>query len=312
MNIIVPGASGFIGKNFILKAPKDWRIIAIYNNTDLQDFVEEHRLDNVITVKCDLTNEEDVEKLSKQLGNEFDVCLYLAANTSIPRSVKDPSFDLYRNTITLLNFLKFFEGEKIIFLSSGAVYVGLSGLVNPSIPVSSNIPYAISKLASENYIRFYATRKKTFKNYTILRFFGAYGPYEPNRKIYTKLVRTFYFEKKNEFTIYGDGKNLIDAMYIDDTIDGLLKVIKSDNQNLTVDFCSRNPLTIDDLVHAAAKTFGKEDPIIRHKGITEEYIEFYASNKMMKKLFGFKPVMPLKEGLKKFADWMEGRKGVKR
>ena len=306
MKIIVPGASGFIGKNFILKAPKDWEIIAIYNNSNLQDFVEEHRLDNVITVKCDLTNEEEVEKLSKKVGNEFDVCIYLAANTSISLSVKDPIFDLHANTITVLNILRFFEGEKIIFLSSGAVYDGLSGLVNPNMPVFPKIPYAISKLASENYIKFYTIKKKIFKNYIILRFFGAYGPYEPNRKIYTKFVRAFYFENKNEFTIYGNGKNLIDAMYVDDMINGLLKVIWSDNQNLTVDFCSENPLTIDKLVYAIAETFGKENPIIRHEGITEEYIKFYASNKLMEKVFGFKPATSLNKGLQKLAKHLEG------
>lgn len=306
MKIIVPGASGFIGKNFILKAPKDWEIIAIYNNSNLQDFVEEHRLDNVITVKCDLTNENEVEKLSKKVGNEFDVCMYLAANTSVPLSVKDPIFDLHANIITLLNFLRFFEGEKLIFLSSGAVYDGLSGLVNPNMPVFPKIPYAISKLASENYIKFYVMKKKRFKNYIILRFFGAYGPYEPARKIYTKLVRAFYFENKNKYTIYGDGKNLIDAMYVDDMIDGVLKVIRSDNQNLTVDFCSENPLTIDELVYAVAEAFDKKNPIIRHDGITDEYIEFYASNKLMEKIFGFKPTRSLNKGLQKLAKHLEG------
>ena len=306
MRIIVLGASGFIGKNFILKAPKDWGIVAIHNKTNLQDFVEEHRLDNVITVKCDLTNEKEVEKLSKQIGNNFDACLYLAANTSIPLSVKDPIFDFHANTITLLNILNFFRGEKIIFLSSGAVYDGLSGLVNPNMPVSPNIPYAISKLASENYIKFYVAKKGTFKNYIILRFFGAYGPYEPARKIYTKLVNAFYFDNKNEFTVYGDGTNLIDAMYIDDTIDGILKVIKSDNQNITVDFCSGTPLTIDEMVYASADIFSKKDVTVRHEGITPEYITFYASPLKMHQLFGFKPTISLNEGLWKLAKYLGG------
>jgi UDP-glucose 4-epimerase len=305
MKIIVPGASGFIGKNFILKAPKDWGIIAIYNNRNLQDFVDEHNLSNVIAVKCDLANEKEVERLSKQVGKGFDICLYLAANTVIPLSVKDPVFDLHANTISLLNFLKFFRGKRIIFLSSGAVYDGLSGLVNPNIPVSPKIPYAISKLASENYIKFYVAKKKNFKNYIILRFFGAYGSYEPPRKIYTKLIRAFYFENKNEFTVYGDGRNRIDAMYIDDTIDGILKVIRSDSQNLTVDFCSGNPLSISELVFATADIFDKVNPTIRYEGTSEEYIKFYVSNKMMEKLFAFKPVTTLEEGLKKFANWLE-------
>lgn len=307
MKIIVPGASGHIGKNFLLRAPKNWSIIAIYNRNSLENFVKENGLENVKPVKCDLSNEKDVNKLSALIGNEFDVCLYLAANTLIPSSVTNPIFDLQANTLTVLNFLNYFRGDRIIFLSSGAVYDGLSGYVNPEILVSPKIPYSISKLASENYVQHYVKKKNTFKAYIILRFFGAYGPYENSRKIYSKLINAFYFENRNEFKVYGDGNNLIDAMYIDDTIDGILKTITSSNKNVIVDFCSGSPLTINELVYTTARTFGKEKPIIKHEGITEEYIDFYVSPDRMDKLFGFKPVIPLEDGLLKFTHWMKNR-----
>ena len=55
----------------------------------------------------------------------------------------------------------------------------------------------------------------------MVRFFGAYGPYEASHKIYTRLVRAFALESRNTYTIYGDGANLIDAMYVDDAIDAV-------------------------------------------------------------------------------------------
>ena len=124
----------------------------------------------------------------------------------------------------------------MIFFSSGAVYDGLTGLVSPESKLNPKLPYAISKLASEQYIQFFA-KKGQIENYIILRFFGAFGPYEPERKIYTKLVRAFALEGKDEFVVRGDGKNLIDAMYVDDTIDGILKVMASSEKNKIVDFC---------------------------------------------------------------------------
>ena len=308
MRVIIPGASGFIGKNFILKAPRNWEIIAIYNKSSLRNFVEAHRLDNVITVKCDLTNEKEVEKLSKQVGDNFDACLYLAANTLIPVSVKEPLSDLFSNTAGLINFFEHFHGGKVIYNNSGTVYQGLTGMVSPESYVSPKIPYGISKLASENYIKFYQSRRKSFEEYVIIRFFGAYGSYEPSHKIYTKLVKNFCFENKNTFTMYGNGKNYIDAMYIDDAIDALLKIIKSDKGNVTADLCYGEPLTINELVKNVAYVFGNENITIQHEGESEEYITFYASPQRMEQLFDFKPRIKLKDGMKMLAKHLEREK----
>ena len=309
MKIVVPGASGFIGKNFILNAPKDWEITAIYNKTELDDFIYEHGLDNVTPYKCDLSNQNEVSKMYKSIENEFDVCLFLAANTSVPLSVNEPLTDLEMNTVSLLNFLKYFKANKIVFLSSGAVYDGLSGRVDPSMPLNPKIPYAISKLASENYIKFIANKEEKIKNYIILRFFGAYGPYEPSRKIYTKLIQNFYFKKNDSFTVYGDGKNIIDAMYIDDATEALIKVVTHDIANCTIDFCSENPMTIDELVYASAKVFGIKNVCINHVGEIEEYIEFNVSSAAMNNLFEFKPSTKLEDGLEKLAKHLRADEG---
>jgi len=306
MRVLVPGASGFIGKNFLIHAPDDWEIIAIYKNTDIRDFINHNDLHNVTAIKCDLAIEEEVESLSKEVGNLFDSCLYLAANTSIPHSVNDPFSDLQANTIGLLNVLKFFKGDKFIFLSSGAVYDGLSGKVGIDSSLSPQIPYAISKLASENYVKFYISKRKTFNSYVILRFFGAYGPYEPSRKIYSKLIDEFFFKNANRFTIYGDGSNLIDAMYIDDAIDGILRVLNDNKHpNIVVDFGNGCPVSIKELVHSAARIFGKDSPSIKCEGFTNEYISFSISPKAMNDLFNFRPAISIEEGLKQFASWLE-------
>lgn len=306
MRIIVPGASGFIGKNFLLKAPKNWEIIAIYNNSDIRDFVDTNELDNVIIVKCDLTKEKDVEKLFGNVTNNFDICLYLASNTSIPFSVNEPLSDLHINTIGLLNFFKHFRGCKVIYINSGAVYQGLTGLVSPEKYVSPNIPYGISKLASENYVKFYQSSLKYFEDYVIIRFFGAYGPYEPANKIYSKLIKNFCLDDKDTFSIYGNGRNYIDAMFIDDAIDAILKVIKSDKSNVTTDLCYGKPLTINELVKHVAYIFGKENITLLHEGKSEEYITFYASSERTEQLFNFKPTIILEVGIKKLEGFLRG------
>lgn len=308
MKGLVTGASGFIGKNFILNTTKNIEIVAIYNqSTDFLQFIERNNLKHVVPVQCNLLSEKEIIKNISHRYNKFDFCLYLAANGDPSISVKNPVFDLDSNVTSLINVIKNTKSNRFIYLSSGAVYDGLKGLVNPEVQLNPKLPYAISKMASEQYIKFF-NKHGMIDEYVILRFFGAYGPYEPPRKIYTKLIKNFYLKKNNEFTIRGNGKNFIDAMYIEDAVKGITKVIMSDKQNLTVDFCSGTPLTINELVKKVARIFGIQTVKINKIGETAEYIEFYSSPAKMKQLFDFEPKMSLKRGLEKFVRFLEKEK----
>jgi len=302
MNILVVGASGFIGKNLLLKLPKYWNVFGTYNtNQTFVNFLKENNLDNVVPIKCDLTDQMQIKNGVGSLKN-IDVCIYLAANTNVGEMVKDPIIDMNTNIAPLVNFLNIYKGGKLIFLSSGAVYMGHTGQISPEMKIDPTIPYSISKYTCEQYIKFFSDIKKMCKDYVILRFFGAYGPFEPKRKISTKLIETIR-DKKSEFTVFGDGRNYIDFMYIDDAIKGVMAVIESDKTNLTSDFCSGNPLTINELVENVSGIF--ETSIkIKHDGISQEYITFYASPTQMYRLFNFKPKITLEEGFKKFDNWV--------
>ncbi|MFH1317231.1 MAG: NAD(P)-dependent oxidoreductase [Candidatus Woesearchaeota archaeon] len=305
MKVLITGASGFIGKNFLLKAPKDWKIFAFYNSSsDFPDFIKENSLSNTTPVKCDLLEKEQIKTFFSS-NNDFDVCLYLAANANPTISVQDPKLDFDLNVTALINFLTYFKGKKLIFFSSGAVYDGIKGPAKGK-PLDPKLPYAISKLAAEQYINFFHKERHDFSNYVILRFFGAYGPHEPERKIYSQLVRSFGIEKNHEFTIRGDGTNLIDAMFIDDAIEGILKIIESERtSNKVIDFCIGNPLTIKELILEAAKTFGINNPDIITQGTTAEPISFIGSSKEMKEICNFTPKTSLSDGLKILKDFCE-------
>jgi len=304
MKLLVIGASGFIGKNLLLKIPKNWNVFGTCRGSKtFQTFLIENNLTNVLPLHCDLEKTEDVKDMMAKV-RDIDVCVYLAANTNVRELVEEPIKDVTTNVIPLLNFLKYFKGRRLVYFSSGAVYMGLKGQVSPMSKVSPTIPYAISKHTCEKYIKFYRNTKKTFQEYVILRFFGAYGPYEATRKVSTKLLELIKDLKSTVFTVYGDGKNYIDFMYIDDAIEGVLAVIQNKTANLTSDFCSGNPQTINELVTKVGHTFNKEI-IIKHVGSSPEYIRFYASPRKMFETFGFRPRISLEDGFKRFSNWMD-------
>ncbi|MEK7142969.1 MAG: NAD-dependent epimerase/dehydratase family protein [Patescibacteria group bacterium] len=302
MKILLTGGLGFIGKNFLLHRPKDWQVVSL-------DMIEDRNFQKIIKnaqfFGIDLTDDVKVKRLAQKMPS-FDVCLHLAANSDPAASVPEPLWDLRSTTETLINICQNFKIKKLIYLSSGAVYDGWQGLVSPSVKLAPKLPYAISHLANEYYVQFFAKIIR-IQEYVIIRFFGAYGPNEPPRKIYTNLVKAFRIEGKEEFVIRGDGKNFIDAMFVEDAIEAIVKVIESSKTNLTVDLCSGDRIKISDLVKQAGQIFGQKVKIV-HQSSVPEYIEFYASPDEFERLFDFRAKISLKEGLTKLAGWIRSDK----
>lgn len=296
MRVIVTGASGFIGHNVLLRAPRDWQIAAVYHRTaGLERFVEVHGLRHVTPIRCDLLNPAEVSALARSAGGRADAVLYLAANGDPAASAERPRWDLESNTLALVNFLEHCPVDHLVYVSSGAVYDGLRGAVSPATAVSPRLPYAISKLAAEHYVRFFAERRRAIGSYLNVRFFGAYGPYEPLRKITTRWLRAV-MDGERRLTIRGDGENLIDFMYVDDAVDGLLALTAAAGESGTIDFAGGTPISVNDVVQAMGRVLGVEIAVT-HAGHSEEYIQFRTVDAAMRERFGVRPAIAFPEGV---------------
>jgi nucleoside-diphosphate-sugar epimerase len=278
-------------------------VFAVYRGTsDLDAFVKQHNLTNVRPVKCDLMSASDVSALARTIGKKPDAMLYLAANGDPALSAKRPRWDLELNTIAFVNTLEQCPAEHVVYVSSGAVYDGLHGAVTPATPVTPKLPYAIAKLASEQYLQFFCERRGTVSSYVNVRFFGAYGPYEPARKITTKWLQALA-RGEREFVIRGDGKNLIDFMHVDDAVDGFLALVKAKGARLTVDFASGSPVSVNDIVATMASNLGV-DVTVRHHGTVAEYIEFRSADTTMRERFGIAPAISFADGLNRLSAFL--------
>jgi nucleoside-diphosphate-sugar epimerase len=301
--LIVTGASGFIGRNVLLRAPRDWDIVAVAHQTPgLEAFVAEHQLSNVRVARCDLTDAAAVDAFAAETGGA-DAALYLAANGDPTASAERPRWDLESNTVALVTFLEHCSVDHLVYLSSGAVYDGLVGAVSPETPCSPRLPYAISKLAAEQYVRFFSERRRRPASYINVRFFGAYGPYEPARKITTRWLLALAAGQR-EFTLRGNGENLIDFMHVDDAVDGMLRLVRAAGTSATVDFASGAPVSVNAVVQAMARTLGV-DIAMHHQGVTEEYIQFHSVDRAMRDRFGFTPAIGFDDGLRRLVEFFE-------
>lgn len=306
MRLLVTGASGFIGRNLLLAIPRRWETIALfYRSKDFVHFLRKNHLRQIRPLRCDLSDLHDLKRKVLLTKKKYDACIFLAANGNPSLSVTNPEIDFRMTTLTFLNFLSQVKVKRLLYVSSGAVYDGHHGLVSPRTPLRPRLPYAIHKRMAERTLQFFCEKMKNPKEYLIIRFFGAYGPYEPPRKIFTRLVHSFANGKCRSFTIRGNGKNLIDAMYVTDAVEGLLRALQSPLKNLTFDLCSGRPLSIEELVRKGALLFGCKYVKIRKGGVPAEPIHFRASSFFQKKYLHFFPKISLKEGLGRLAIFLQ-------
>jgi nucleoside-diphosphate-sugar epimerase len=116
MRVVVTGASGFIGHNVLLRAPREWEIVAVYHRTaGLEAFVAEHGLRHVRPIQCDLLDAGDVQALARTIGAaRRDV--RLAANGDPPVSAERPRWDLESNTLALITCLEHCPAGHVVYV----------------------------------------------------------------------------------------------------------------------------------------------------------------------------------------------------
>ena len=303
MKLLLTGASGFLGKNFMELAPKDVEIIGIYNSSkDIVNFVKEKNLSNVKLHKCDLTNKQEVDDLFGKIGKDFDYCLFLVANVNIPLSFKDPELDFKITVTSLKNFMeKCNKIKKFIYMSSAAVYDGNLGKVTVKTALNPKVPYCKSKLAAELCVKSFFEIGK-LENYVILRFGGAFGLYS-EKKFMSKLVRDISLENKNEIKVYGTGENIINVMYVKDTVKALLACLNS-NKNVICNLGQEN-MTITKTVKRVAKAFSKDVSIKYTPKIKEQKYIGFEIDVDFNEVFDFKPNYSFEEGIREFESLMK-------
>ena len=161
----------------------------------------------------------DVGKMDKYFKNaQADYVIHLAANSSLQRSVTDAFYDAWNNvigTIVILAMCQRYKVKKIVFSSTTAVYSEHAQMPlcenSPTAPV---IPYGVSKLACENYIR------ASGVPYTILRYGNVYGPGQMPLGESILIARALsHLYQGTPFKINGDGSKTRDFVYVDDVVE---------------------------------------------------------------------------------------------
>ncbi len=326
--ILVTGAAGFIGFHLSRRLlAAGYQVVGIDNLNDYYDVqLKEARLqqlksfDKFHFILLDLADREGMARLFG--GHSFDRVVHLGAQAGVRYSLENPYAYAESN---LSGFINVLEGcrhnniQHLVFASSSSVYGANTGMPfsvhdNVDHPVSL---YAATKKANELMAHAYASLYNI--PCTGLRFFTVYGPW--GRPDMAYFLFTDAIMQGKPINIYNDGKMKRDFTYIDDIIEGVVRVMDlvpqandkwdSDRPDPGTSFApyriynigNNNPVDLsrfiqileDSIGLKAAKNFLPMQP--------GDVPETFADVDDLMKDVGFKPSTAIEEGIRRFVEW---------
>jgi len=227
--ILVTGGAGFIGSHLVdalLASGQRVRVLDDFStgkrdNLPLHDERLEMLEGNVADAECVLTAMQGCAAVA-----------HLAAVASVQASVDDPVATHRSNFIGTLNVCEAMRThgvKRVLFSSSAAVYGqnGEGAAIDEDTPKSPLTPYASDKLASEYYLDFY--RRQHGLEPAVFRFFNIYGPRQDPSSPYSGVISIFTERaaKGLPITVFGDGEQTRDFLYIDDLVGVLVQALNA-------------------------------------------------------------------------------------
>ncbi|EMF0193603.1 NAD-dependent epimerase/dehydratase family protein [Enterococcus hirae] len=230
--ILITGGAGFIGSTLANHLGKE-NVVIVVDDLSMGK-VENLEMDRNITfIEGDVADSVLMEEIIR--ANQFDYIFHLAAVASVADSVARP-VETHRvnfeSVLMLLELVRKYQPnlKRIVFSSSAAVYGD-----EPTLPKKEEsiirplTPYAIDKFAAEQYVLDYCHLYDVPGS--AVRFFNVYGPNQNPNSPYSGVISILVdrYKKqlageKTSFTLYGDGSQSRDFVYIDDVIQALLLV----------------------------------------------------------------------------------------
>jgi UDP-glucose 4-epimerase len=300
--ILITGGAGFIGSHTADLLLQSGQRVIVY--------------DNLVTGKLtnlDLFNPNlefvpgDVLDYSKLLAQvkRADSVLHLAALPSVPKSIEDPIHSLQVNTQGFLHVLEAIrESEKairLVYASSAAIYGSAAKLpCEDEMCALENVtlsPYALEKANNERYADLYA---RLFGIQSLaLRYFNVYGPRQDPESPYSGVIAKFIerYHKQEAITIWGDGKQSRDFIYVTDVARANVLALTS-TTTAVLNIATGVPETLMSLMHYIEEAGGQLAQQHFATPRVGDIRESYASTQKAEQQLGFRYALSLQDGIR--------------
>ena len=312
MKILVTGAAGFIGTNFVYyeldKHPED-EIVALdlltyAGNLKNLDACKENK--NFKFVKMDIRDREAINTLFE--GEKFDTVVNFAAESHVDRSIEEPEVFLKTNilgTQVLMDASLKYDVKRYHQVSTDEVYGDLP-LDRPDLfftettPLHTSSPYSASKAAADLLVMAY---HRTFGlNITITRCSNNYGPYQFPEKLIPLMINNARHDKS--LPVYGEGLNVRDWLHVYDHCAGIDLVMRNGKNGEVYNIGGHNERQNIEVVKTILKELDKPESLITYVTDRKGHDLRYAIDPTkIETELGWKPKYNFESGIKETIKW---------
>jgi dTDP-glucose 4,6-dehydratase len=309
MKVLVTGAAGFIGSNFVryvLGAHGDWQVVNVDkltyagNLANLEDIAGDpgyrfHR--------ADICDADAIGRIFS--GEKPDAVINFAAETHVDRSIEDPSLFLRTNilgTQVLMEAARKTGVARFLQISTDEVYgsLGATGKFSENSPLRPNSPYAASKTSADLLVRAY------FKTYglptLVTRCSNNYGPFQFPEKIIPFFVTLLHEGKP--VPVYGDGMNVRDWIHVDDHSRAVEAVLLRGRPGEVYNVGGGNERTNIEITKLLLEAMGRDASHMKFVPDRPGHDRRYAiDDAKIRAELGVVPKVPFKEGLEATVRW---------
>ena len=301
---LVTGGAGFIGSHLTEKLHQNNIEVLVVDNllTGKKENLLSLDLEN--TIYGDVGSEESLEFIK---NFNPDVCFHLAAQSSVVISVEDPLLDFEHNLLQPVQLIKRLletDCKKFIFTSSGGTIFGEPEVIPTSEddyagePAS---PYGLAKKKLNELIE--VMLQNETMSYSILNLSNVYGPrQDPHGEAGVMSIFTGKLMNNETPTIYGDGKQTRDYVYVLDVVDALIKSAETDD-NLFLNIGTGVETSVNELVSILSQKIswdGEPEYAPKREG---ELLRSVLNNESAMSQIGWEPKYTLDTGLDELISW---------
>lgn len=312
MKILVTGAAGFIGSNFVFhmrKAHPEYDIIALDSLTyagNLETLAPVMEEDHFTFVRCDITDREGVRKVFDE--HHPDVVVNFAAESHVDRSIEDPGVFLRTNilgTQVLMDACREFGIRRFHQVGTDEVYGDLpldrpDMFFTEDLPLQASSPYSASKASADLLAMAY---HRTYGlPVTISRCSNNYGPYQFPEKLIPLMIANALADKP--LPVYGTGENVRDWLYVEDHCRAIDMILENGKVGEVYNIGGHNERSNLDVVKTILKQLGKPESLITFVGDRKGHDLRYAidPSKIHGEL-GWLPETKFDDGIRQTIDW---------
>lgn len=311
-SFLVTGGSGFIGSHLVeyLLKKGAGRVIVFdnYSTSSPENLIKFKSFKALEIIESDI---RDLDACKNAL-KEVDYVLHQAALGSVPRSINDP---IKTNEVNVTGFLNVLVAardagvKRMIYAASSSTYGDNTALPKVEQNIGNPLsPYACSKYINELYASVFS---RTYGFHTLgLRYFNVFGPRQDPNGPYAAVIPLFVraaLEKKPA-SINGDGQTGRDFTFVENVVQANIKALfASVEKHEVVNVAYGAMTTLNELWKMISQNLGVNIEAIHAPDRVGDIKHSLASIDKASKLFGYKPLIDLREGLKETIEWSKSK-----